>query len=78
MNDNAVKFSLGLGWLVFIGGLLVVTGWGLYHFVTDPDTSWGMKLMIGAPYAGLAILFVSVLRQRLVERKSDKYKDVEI
>jgi hypothetical protein len=29
-------------------------------------------------WAGLGVLLLSVLRQRLVERKSDKYKDVEI
>jgi hypothetical protein len=36
------------------------------------------KLVIGAMYGGLALLFFSVLRQRLIERKTDKYKDVEI
>jgi hypothetical protein len=29
-------------------------------------------------YGGLLLVFVSVLRQRLIERKTDKYKDVEI
>ncbi|GIS97672.1 MAG: hypothetical protein CM1200mP24_09560 [Gammaproteobacteria bacterium] len=29
-------------------------------------------------YAGLLCLFLIVLRQRLKERKTDKYKDVEI
>ena len=37
-----------------------------------------MKLLIGGFYLGLAALFVSVLRQRLIESKTDKYKDVEI
>jgi hypothetical protein len=34
--------------------------------------------MVSAVYLGLGALFASVLRQRLVERKTDKYKDVEI
>ena len=36
------------------------------------------QLLVSALYLGLGALFVSVLRQRLIERKSDKYKDVEI
>jgi hypothetical protein len=34
--------------------------------------------MVAAIYGGLAALLISVLRQRLIERKTDKYKDVEI
>ena len=78
MDDTKVKVSLGVGWLLLIGGILVIAGVGLYHFVTDASTGWGVKLMVSAPYAGLAALFVAVLRQRLLERKTDKYKDVEI
>jgi hypothetical protein len=37
-----------------------------------------MKLIVIAIYGGLATLLYSVLRQRLIERKTDKYKDVEI
>jgi hypothetical protein len=35
-------------------------------------------VLTSALYLGLAALFVSVLRQRLIERKTDRYKDVEI
>ena len=37
-----------------------------------------MKVIIGAIWGGGALLLISVLRQRLIERKSDKYEDVEI
>jgi hypothetical protein len=33
---------------------------------------------VSAIYLGLGALLVSVLRQRIIERKTDKYKDVEI
>jgi predicted anti-sigma-YlaC factor YlaD len=55
MNDSTVEITRGIGWLVFLTGLLIV-----------------------AIYGGLALLLFSVLRQRLIERKTDKYKDVEI
>ena len=77
MNDTTVKASRGLGWLLFIGGLLAVATLALIEFVSSP-AALHIKLMVAAVYGGLAVLFLSVLRQRLIERKSDKYKDVEI
>jgi hypothetical protein len=78
MNDMTVKVSRGIGWLLFLGGLLLIAGFGIYQFVIDTSMELLFKLMVSAVYLGLGALFVSVLRQRLVERKTDKYKDVEI
>ncbi len=78
MNDAVVTASQGLGWLLLIGSLLAGAGIAIVMFFADADTSLDQKLVIGGGYLGLALLFVSVLRQRLLERKSDKYKDVEI
>ena len=78
MNDPTVQTTRSIGWLLFIAGLLVVAGIGLFEFIVASDISIGMKLIIAAIYGGLAMLLYSVLRQRLIERKTDKYKDVEI
>lgn len=78
MDDTTVRASLGIGWLLVIGGVLALAGIAVFQFITDPGLALYMKLIIGAIYGGLALLFISVLRQRLIERKSDKYKDVEI
>ena len=78
MDDSTVKVSRGIGWLLLIGGALAIGGIVLHGFITDPTLELHMKVIIGAIYGGLAILFISVLRQRLIERKTDKYKDVEI
>ena len=78
MDDLGVKLSRGMGWLLLIGAALVIGGFIVFSFLTDPGISGGWKLVISAFYLGLAGLFVSVLRQRLIERKTDKYKDVEI
>ena len=78
MADTTVKITRGIGWLMFIGGILVCSGIGLFAFFIESSLSLREKLLVAAIYGGLAVLFVSVLRQRLIERKSDKYKDVEI
>ena len=78
MDDGTVNSSRKIGWVLLIGGLLVLAGIGIFGFVLSTGIALGMKLLIVAVYGGLAMLLFSVLRQRLIERKTDKYKDVEI
>ncbi|MFC1689905.1 anti-sigma factor family protein [Pseudomonadota bacterium] len=78
MNDTGVRLSHGLGWLLFLGSLLILASVAIIAFWTDSSASLFMRLVVSALYIGWAALFVSVLRQRLIERKTDKYKDVEI
>lgn len=78
MDDSTVKTTRSIGWLMFIAGLLVIAGIGVFGFLFSDEISVGMKLLLIAIYGGLATLLFSVLRQRLIERKTDKYKDVEI
>ena len=78
MDNATVRTSRGIGWLLFLGGVLVAIGIGGYEFVFNSSLSLVEKVSVGAIYCGLAVLLFSVLRQRLIERKTDKYKDVEI
>jgi hypothetical protein len=78
MNDSTVQTTRSIGWLLFIAGLLVIAGIGLVGFIFSDEIPVGVKLIMIAVYGGLAMLLYSVLRQRLIERKTDKYKDVEI
>lgn len=78
MNDTTVKTTRGIGWLLVIGAVLAVAGIAVYEFVIDTAMPTHIKLITAAIWVGMGALFVSVLRQRLIERKSDKYKDVEI
>jgi hypothetical protein len=55
-----------------------ISGIAIYEFVIDTAMPKYIKVLTGLVWAGLGVLLLSMLRQRLVERKSDKYKDVEI
>ena len=78
MKDNLVRSTSNVGWLLLIGGIVIGGGVAIFEWVYTPDVPLLVKLVVGAIYLGLALLLLSVLRQRLIERKTDKYKDVEI
>lgn len=78
MNDSGVTLSRGLGWLALIGAGVVIGAVGVFEFLTDPGLGAGWKVLFSIFYLGWLGLFISVLRQRLIERRTDRYKDVEI
>ena len=78
MDDSKVKAFRGSGWLLLIGFGLAGAGFGVWAFIANTAMGVLEKVLVGGIYLGLALLFISVLRQRLIERKTDKYKDVEI
>ena len=66
-----VFFSIAAIVLIIYGGFKVVEG-----VITDPRVGLTLKIALLTLIAGLAILLVSVLRERLYFRKKDRYKDV--
>ncbi len=78
MNDTTVTTTRTVGWLLFVIGALAIGAWVVFAVLSDPGIGLGIKAMFVAFYGGLAVLLISVLRQRLIEHKTDKYKDVEI
>ena len=86
MNDAAPKRPNAgasdpvrlLGWALLIGGGLVLAGFVVWAIWSDDETPIYVALAIFAIFGGLGLVLVSVLRQRLIERKTDKYRDVQI
>ena len=78
MDEKGVQNSRSIGWLLFIAGMVAVAGVILITFLFNDEIGTGMKFILAAVYGGLLVLLYSVLRQRMIERKTDKYKDVEI
>ncbi len=74
------RFERGIGWvLMSVTGIALII-YGLFKLVEgiikDPNVEVILKIAILAFIAGLAILFVSILRERLYFWKKDRYKDV--
>lgn len=61
------------GWILFCAGAVALAVYGAILYLWVPWAAPWLKLLFALPVAGLSILFVSVLRQRLVARKTDRY-----
>ena len=76
------RLERGVGWILFSLGAIALLSYGTFTLVeeviTDPTIGWIVKIGVSALLAGLVVLFVSLLRERLMLRKSDKYsKEVQ-
>jgi len=75
---NRVERSIG--WILLsIAGifLLIYSGFKLIEeIINDPTVDIILKVTLLALIAGLSVMFVSALRERLFIRKKDRYKDV--
>ena len=74
------RIERGVGWIVFSVAAIILTIYGGYklieEMIKDPNIEMMLKIGLLVLIAGLAILFVSVLRERLYFWKKDRYKDV--
>lgn len=74
------RVERGLGWILVSIGAIVLTVWGAWTWVGDLLADSSLPLLVRwsvlALAAGLAILFVSVVRERWFVFRDDPYKDV--
>jgi len=68
-----------LGWVLLVVGVAVVGGWALWQAgraILAADLPPLVKLALAAGAAGLTVLLVSVLRERLFTRRHTRYDDI--
>lgn len=74
------RIERSVGWILFSVAailLLIYAGFkAIEELIRDPAVGIILKAGLLALIAGLAILFVSILRERLYFRKRERYKDV--
>jgi len=74
------RIERSVGWIVFSVAAILLTIYGGFKLIEEliKDATIGMLLKAGllALIVGLAVLFVSVLRERLYFWQRDRYKDV--
>jgi len=77
--DNVYnRLERRLGWMLTIVGISALLGLALYFVIVLPWAPAPVKIAADILLAGLGVLFLSVLRERLHARKSDRYsRDVK-
>lgn len=78
------RIERGLAWIAISAGAIILLTYAIYHIIealfglmSDPSVPFFIKLAIILVVGGLAILFVSVIREKLVLQKKDPYKEVQ-
>jgi predicted anti-sigma-YlaC factor YlaD len=74
------RLERGIGWILMsVTGIALII-YGLFKavegIIKNPSVEVVLKIAILAFIAGLAVMFVSILRERLYFWKKDRYKDV--
>ena len=74
------RMERGLGWMISSIAALLLFVYGSWtaieRIIRDPAVGLFLKIALLALIAGVAILFVSVLRERLFFWKRERYKDL--
>ena len=74
------RIERDLGWIIFSVSAIILAIYGGFKLIEDivTDATIGMLLKLGllALIIGLAILFVSVLRERIYFWSKDRYRNV--
>ena len=79
-NNVYNRIELGIGWIIFsIAAIILIIFGGfkaIERILENPNVEFVLKLGFVLLIIGLAILLVSVLRERLYFWKKDRYRDV--
>jgi hypothetical protein len=74
------RLERGIAWILISIGAIVILIFGGFNAVEsiiyDPTLAWFLKAAILMVITGGVFLFVSVVRERIFLRKTDKYKEI--
>jgi predicted anti-sigma-YlaC factor YlaD len=65
------------GWILMIAGAALIVLYSLWKGVTDFGEITFVKVVTIMVAAGFIILLISVIRERIHQFKTDRYKDIE-
>lgn len=75
------RIERGISWIFVSIGLIIILAYGSYQvmqeFYLSPEQPMFIKIGVGLLTAGMIVLFISVLREKMMIRKVDKYRSVE-
>lgn len=76
--EPVAKVSRIFGFALIAISAVAIVAYTFFKIFTNPEVSLLEKILVGSLGSGSLLLLGSVLRQRLISLKSDKYKRVKI
>jgi hypothetical protein len=70
------KISRSIGWLILLVWSTVTVAYALYQYATSPTETLFHKILVFGFFLGLALVFISVLLERMRDSRNDRYKGV--
>jgi hypothetical protein len=77
-EEPVAKQSRWLGFGIFATSATVLVAYTLFRIFTNPELPMIEKVLVGGLCGGGLLLFLSVLRQRMISSKNDKYNRVKL
>ena len=71
------RIQRGVGWVFTGGGLVILLAYGIFEYFREPGIVFIEKFAVAAVIIGVIVLFTRVLYDRLVDLRTDRYKEVE-
>jgi uncharacterized membrane protein YjjP (DUF1212 family) len=78
LQDLTSKRMFDFAWFAIVSGVLISIVFSVYHFWLDSSIALYSKLIMSLIWGGGIGLFLTVLRQRLITSKTDKYNKVDL
>ncbi len=78
LSEPVSKSISWIGWALLSLGLIAFMLFQVFTFYSASEVPLTLKVIVFLIEAGLLGLFLSVLRQRLIARKTDKYKNLKL
>ena len=71
------RLSRRSGWWLLVPGIILLAGYAGYVFAIDETVDALVKVGVAGAAIGLSLLFISVLIDRLRDRRHERYEEVE-
>ena len=65
------------GLILIAVGLFTLLGYFCSSFFLDPEIPLAIRIAVGTISIGVVVLIVKVVRDRIISKKTDKFKEVE-
>ena len=76
-NTILENISRGFGWLILVVWSITTVGYAFFQYAMMPSEPLFQKILVFGIFLGIALLFFSVLCQRIRESRTDRYKGVQ-